>query len=325
MDTISIILVPEEAKDDTFNKMSPRVNRIYKKNLKNIFEFNHETLNGLACASEYKLTNPDDLENPKYFYDSYAKLLKDVEVDHVIDYGTPITFTGKVGDIEYKNKTTSYGRLRLSKIIGADIDEIKVNSEPVLSNKFERINGKSAAKLMSYLYTLPDGVERARDIQKWVLKVVTKCGVVTFDYTTLFANTDNELYKEIRKIADSTELTDKQKLLLITEKWGDYEKSVEKEFSSDLKKELDMAGRVKLSSIVAMSMPQFIVSGVGEEAKITKKSLLEGYDEEDYQIHAIENRSLQSIKQSGVNLKRIIIRNKWGASKTTKNIAGIKI
>ena len=44
-DTISVILVPEEAREDTLKKMSPRVNKIYKKNLKNIFEFNHETLN----------------------------------------------------------------------------------------------------------------------------------------------------------------------------------------------------------------------------------------------------------------------------------------
>lgn len=254
-DTISVILVPEEVKEDTFNKMSPRVNRVYKKNLKNIFVFNHETLNGLACATEYTPDKPEDLEDPKHFYDSYAQLLKDVDVDHKISYGTPIVFTGKVGDLDFKSKITTYGRLRLSKIIGADIDNIKVNSEPVLKTPYERINAKSAAKLMSYLYTLPDGVEKARDIQKFALKVVTKCGVVTFDYKTLYANTDNELYKEIRNIADSKELTDKQKLLAITEKWGDYEKSVENEFSSDLKKELDMAGRVKLSSIVAMSMP----------------------------------------------------------------------
>jgi hypothetical protein len=272
--------------------MSPRVNRVYKKNLKNIFVFNHETLNGLACATEYTPDKPEDLEDPKHFYDSYAQLLKDVDVDHKISYGTPIVFTGKVGDLDFKSKITTYGRLRLSKIIGADIDNIKVNSEPVLKTPYERINTKSAAKLMSYLYTLPDGVEKARDIQKFALKVVTKCGVVTFDYKTLYANTDNELYKEIRDIADSKELTDKQKLLAITEKWGDYEKSVENEFSSDLKKELDMAGRVKLSSIVAMSMPQFIVSGVGEEAKVTSGTLLEGYNEEDYAIHAIENRSI---------------------------------
>ena len=42
-DTVSIILVPAEVRDDTLSKMSPRVNKVYKKNLKNIFEFNHET------------------------------------------------------------------------------------------------------------------------------------------------------------------------------------------------------------------------------------------------------------------------------------------
>lgn len=44
-DTVSIILVPEEDKEETMKVMSPRVNKIYKKNLNNIFEFNHETLN----------------------------------------------------------------------------------------------------------------------------------------------------------------------------------------------------------------------------------------------------------------------------------------
>lgn len=43
-DTVSVILVPEEAAEDTYKKMSPRYNKIYKKSLKNIFEFNHETL-----------------------------------------------------------------------------------------------------------------------------------------------------------------------------------------------------------------------------------------------------------------------------------------
>lgn len=43
-----------------------------------------------------------------------------------------------------------------------------------------------------------------------------------------------------------------------------YEKEVEDSFSSDLKNELARANRVKLNSIVAMTMPQFIVSGVDE-------------------------------------------------------------
>lgn len=83
-----------------------------------------------------------------------------------------------------------------------------------------------------------------------------------------------------------------------------YEKEVENSFSSDLKNELARANRVKLNSIVAMSMPQFIVSGVDERPVITRGTLLSGYTEKDYMLHAIENRSLQSIKVSGViNIK----------------------
>lgn len=291
--------------------MSPRTNRIYKKNLENVFSFNHETLNGLANMTEFAPDDPEDLKDPKHHYTSYAQLLKDVEIDRKLNYGTPIVFTGKIGDVEYKNKITTYGRIRLSKIINADIDDIAVDGEKVLGGPYERINAKSAAKLMSYLQTFDDCVEKSLEIQKFALKVVTAQGVVTFDYSTLYSDTNTETYREIRKIADSTELTDKQKLIAITEKFGKYEKEIEDGFSSDLKKELSRANRVKISSIIAMNMPQFIVSGVEEKPIVTKKNLLEGYSEEEYLYHAIENRSLSSIKQSGVK--------KQGSSGKTEN------
>lgn len=144
---------------------------------------------------------------------------------------------------------------------------------------------------MSYLYCSDDWVEKANEMQKFALKVVSKTGVVTFDYSTLYADTDTETYKEIRKIADSTELTDKQKLTLLTEKYGKYLKEIEGKFSDDLKKELDRAGRVKLSSIIAINAPSLIVSGVDEKPIITKGNLLEGFSESEYLAHAIENRS----------------------------------
>lgn len=296
-DTISVTLVPEEVAEDTYKKMSPRYNYIYKKNMKGVFEFNHETLNGLADATEYTPNDPDDLKDPKYYYTDYTKLLKDVEVDHVIDYGTPIVFTGKIGNVDYKSKITTYGRLRISKIIDADIDEIKI-----FENPYDRISAKSAALLMSYLQNHYDNwIERARDIQKFALKVVSKKGVVTFDFKTLYVDTDNKTYSDIRKIADSTELTDKQKLVMLSERYAKYEKEIEGEFSSDLKKELDRAARVKLASIVAINMPSLIVSGVEEKPVITNKSLLTGFNEDEYIYHTIENRSLNGIKQSGVS------------------------
>ena len=310
-DTVSIILCPEEAKEDTYKKMSPRYNYIYKKTLENVFEFNMETLNGLACATEVKGT-PEELKDPKHFYTDYTELLKDVEVNKTLDYNTPIVFTGKIGDVKYKNKKTTYGRLRVSKIIEADLDEIKVGGEKILKNPYERINATSAAKLMTYLQSQPGAVEKANQLQKYALKVVSLAGVVTFDHATLYADTNTKTYKKVREIADSTELSDPQKIILLTDIWKKYEKEVENEFSDDLKQELDMAKRVKLSSIVAINMPQLIISGVDEVPRVTKGNLLEGYSEEEYLVHAIENRSLQSIKQSGVEKKL-----KGCASKTT--------
>ena len=294
-DTVALQLVPSSVAQDTYEKMSPRYVNVYKKNNEPIFEFNHETLNGLAVASEYVLEDPSELDEPRYFYDDYVQLLKDVEVEHKIKMGTPIVFTGKIGDEEYNYKTTSYGRLRISKILGVDMEKIHILDDPK-----KRIDAKAAAKLSSWLNDLEDGVEKRRELQIFALRAVTLAGVVTFDYKTLYTNTNTELYKEICKIADSKELTDQQKLAILTEKYQKYEKEVQGSFSEDLKDELKRAGRVKLSSISALNMPQLIVSGIDEKPIITRGSLLGGYDEQDMIYHSIENRSLQSIKVSGV-------------------------
>ena len=92
---------------------------------------------------------------------------------------------------------------------------------------------------------------------------------------------------------------------MMTELYGKYEKDIEGKFSDDLKDELARANRVKLNSITAMTMPQLIISSVDEIPVITRGTLLSGYTEKDYQYHAIENRSLQSIKVSGVLVARI--------------------
>lgn len=296
-DTVSIQLVPEEAKEETYDRMSPRYVNVYKKNNEPIFVFSHETLNGAAVATEYVYDDPEELEDPRHYYTDYKQLLKDVEVDKKIKIGTPIVFTGTLGGVDYQSKVTSYGRLRISKIIEADVDKIGI-----FKNPYERINAKSAAKLCQYLYQFPDGVEKLKELQKFFLKVVTKAGVVTFDFHTLFAPFKNELYKQLCDIQDSPDLTDKQKLLMMTELYSKYEKSIEDEFSDDLKNELSRANRVKLSSIVAMTMPQLIISSVDEIPVITRGTLLSGYTEDEYDYHAIENRSLQSIKVSGVRV-----------------------
>lgn len=250
----------------------------------------------MAVATEYVVDDPEELKSPRHYYTDYVTLLKDAEVKKVIKPGTPIVYTGKIGSIDYQSKITSYGRIRISKILDADLDSL-----PILDDPMKRIDAKAATKLSMYLNGFPeDGVEKRQALQKFALNVVTLAGNVTFDYKTLYVNTNTETYKKICEIADAPDLTNQQKLALLTKKYQEYEKEVEESFSKDLKNELGMAGRVKISSISALNTPQLIVSGVDETPIITRGNLLSGYTEKDMRFHAIENRSLQAIKQSGV-------------------------
>ena len=237
--------------------------------------------NGLAVATEYVVDDPEELKSPRYYYTDYVTLLKDAEVKKVIKPGTPIVYTGKIGSIDYQSKITSYGRIRISKILDADLDSL-----PILDDPMKRIDAKAATKLSAYLNGFPeDGVEKRRDLQKFALNVVTLAGNVTFDYKTLYVNTNTETYKQICEIADAPDLTNQQKLALLTKKYQEYEKEVEGSFSKDLKNELGMAGRVKISSISALNSPQLIVSGVDETPIITRGNLLSGYTEKDMIYH----------------------------------------
>lgn len=295
-DQLAIHLIPEDIAEDTFQKMSPRYVHLYKKNLQPIYVPNHETLNGLAVATGVDYDDPDELKEPKLLYTSYTDLLKDVEVNKKISLSRVVLFTGKVGEIEYKNKITTLGKLRLSKIVNADIDLIPGVIDPPMT----KMTSKGAAKLVLYMQQFPEYVERLNELQKYALMVVTRKGVVTFDFDTLYADTDNDTYREIKDIADNPKLTDKQKLLMMNEKYKEYLVTVKDSLNEDIKRDVKDANRVKVDSIVAMVAPALIVSGVDEKPIITRSTLIDGFTEKDFQVHAIENRSLQSIKVMGV-------------------------
>ena len=59
--TVSIQLVPEQVKEEVYDKMSPRYSKIYKKSLEPIFVFNHETLWKILGA--WLLINQENILN----------------------------------------------------------------------------------------------------------------------------------------------------------------------------------------------------------------------------------------------------------------------
>jgi len=255
---------------------------IDKKNRAPIPTINHEVLNGLSTLSDWTPEDPEELKEPRYFYDDYKKLVLDVEVNKTIKIGTPIVFTYDFGNgLKFQSEVTTYGKIRLSKILEKDIDDLNFTKD-----KYTRFDAKSAMKLSAYLCDFPEnGVEKRLELQKLCLRAVSLAGVVTFSYDVLKTDVNTKTYQEIRNIADSPDLTDQQKLVLLTEKYEQYEREIEASFSEDLKNELNRAGRVKISSISALNMPQLIVSGVDEKPIITRGSLLTGLSEKDMIYH----------------------------------------
>jgi hypothetical protein len=110
---------------------------------------------------------------------------------------------------------------------------------------------------------------------------------VTFNFRNLTVNTNTETYQKLRAIVDDQTLSDKDKLLRVTDLYDKYCKEVQDQFDDDLKKELKRAGKVKLTSLGDMNTPQLIISGVDGKVSINHGSLLAGLDEKEYQIHAI--------------------------------------
>lgn len=260
-DAMAIHLVPdnEDVKEETYSRMSPRYVNVYKKNNSPIFVPDHETLNGLALASEVVCEDPEEMNDPKEYFTSYSDIIKAVEVDKTLDYRKPIVFTGKIGSEDYKNKITTAGRLRLSKILDADIEKIQNIQGKQILKWPDRISAGTGADIYQWTYDQPDGVEKMNALQKFGLHVVTVLGNVSFDFSTLYVNTNSETYNEIRKIVDDPNLTDQQKLLMVNKKYKDYCKEVQGRFDSDLKDELKRANRVKLQSIADINTPQLSI------------------------------------------------------------------
>ena len=117
--------------------------------------------------------------------------------------------------------------MRISKILNADIDTIP----GVLEKPLTRLDSDSVAKLVIYMQQFPEYVERMQELQKYALMVVTRKGVVTFDFDTLYANTKTDTYKEIKRISEDPKLTDQQKLLMMNEKYKDYINEVKESLS----------------------------------------------------------------------------------------------
>ena len=80
--------------------------------------------NGLAVATEYVVDDPEELKSPRHYYTDYVTLLKDAEINKVIKPGTPIVYTGKIGNVEYQSKITILLKGNIN--LNSNIEKMKI-------------------------------------------------------------------------------------------------------------------------------------------------------------------------------------------------------
>lgn len=276
-DMMSFFAIPEEFNDLFDKNASPATQLKYESTGGFIWEPNQDMLYGLILATRVIPTKEDEDTKLKYIS------LEDAEKDYseqIIEYPTDhIIMNGKI---------TSYSREKVGQIIGKSIDD--------LYGEGEYINGKNISTLLAYLYGLPDFTTRYRDLVQFGLEVITLEGATVPSLREMISVDTSSFTAELKELIAKSEKDPRYYVELDRE----YKKFVENQvnnMSEDLTRRVKDSGRMKMSQILEMMVPQMTVNYKGEYYVATN-SLVNGLSREDYVHHAINNRAILQMKQA---------------------------
>lgn len=275
---MSVQHVPDEYRDYIMSRISPSVSFFTEKNLSPLFTPSHEFLYGLYLASNVN----ESLPSVNYRTESDLDKLYE---DGTIDADTPLT-GGKPGI------PRTYGRIRLSMILGDNIDNILGKDVP--------IDAKNIILIMSKVNLHEDRLERLKRLQDLSVEQMRLIGITALNMKDLYVSLKPEFRDNINKVIDDDSLSQPQKLIKVNEIYSKY---IKDEFEHSVnKKVMDMAkysDRVKVDQLVNITMPNMIISGDGN-IKVSESSLFQGMTPDDYAAHSVSNRHVLQIKSNVV-------------------------
>lgn len=279
-DQMSVFLVPEEFNDLVDKNASPKTQLRYESNGDFIWKPNQDMLYGLILATRIIPSEEDDKITLKY--NNFEDLEKDYN-DQVIEYPTDhviMSYAG--GDV-----LTSYSREKVSQIIRKPISDIYGSGYPNASNIDE---------LLTYLYGLKDFTTVYRDLIQFALEVITLEGATVPSLQEMISVDSSKFTTRLKELITKSKENPKYYADLESE----YEKFVEdrvNHMSKDLTRRVNDSGRMKMSQIIEMMIPQMTVNYKGEYYVATN-SLVNGLSYEDYVHHAVNNRAILQMKQA---------------------------
>lgn len=258
--------------DLAMKKMGPRRNWRTVKDNNFVFAFQLESLQGLYVASQVR-----KYDRPLKYFTSLEEMDRayengEIDIDEVIDmFG----------------KMTTFGREKISDIIGVDLDD--------LIGKHVSINKDTVDNILAVFETQEDGVERHKELLLFAGRVSTYSGGTTVSLEDIFQT--KPITPKIQEVLDS-DTPDSVKFRKLQALIPDEMMSQVKNLKS--KNILDIiqgAGKIKKDNLSSLFGPRIEYS---KETGLVvyDNSISTGFDEGALISHIKENRDILLVKKT---------------------------
>lgn len=276
-DMMAFFEVPKEFNELFDKNASPATQLKYESTGDFIWQPNQDMMYGLILATRVIHDDIDTDTIQKYI--SFEDAEKDYD-EQIIEFPTD--------PIMMNNRITSYSREKVGEIIGKSIDEIY--------SPEEYVNSKNISKLLAYLYALPDFTTKYQKLIEFALEIITIEGATVPSLKEMISVDTSDFTDKLKELIDSSR-TDSKYYLELEQEYKKFVESKVNNMSADLTRRVNDSGRMKMSQILEMMIPQMTVNYKGEYY-VASNSLVNGLSQEDYIHHAVNNRAILQMKQN---------------------------
>jgi hypothetical protein len=280
-DQMAVFLVPLEHEKEVFSKMNPVALKFYDKNLRPITVPSHGVIHGyIGCSTvdkslvgKKKPKVIDELEELEVLYEKEG-----------IELQEPVYLNGVY---------TTYGRAKMESYIGTTINEALGFPD---SEELIPISNNNIEDLMRFISSGKDPAGVVKDIRIFVLDMSTIEGFSALSLDQLYSDVPKEFLDRLSEVREDSSLDGIQKFVRISAINKEINKYVEDNLDQDLKQTMINSNRMKISSLLEMTLPRATVDDDGRLLS-NENSLYQSLSEEEYRAHSLQNRMILNLKQ----------------------------
>lgn len=161
-------------------------------------------------------------------------------------------------DLVYLNgQPTTFGRAKIESILGTTINKALGYSE---EDDLQVISKSNIEDFMMYIAGLKNPGEIVRDIRIFVLEMSTIEGFSSLSLPQLYTGIPKKYLDKLDTIREDENLDGIQKFIRISEVNNEMKKYVEENMDQDMRQTMINSDRMKISSLLEMTLPQATVS-----------------------------------------------------------------